>query len=484
MDSTSPVAERAASFLSAAWANEATWDRVYRPGLDSADAMSLDAAIGSLSEATLSPPDSLVPVAWVDDWSFACVVLEDHQSRGWKAGEVRRWHLDDIDEAHQGALVDVDVDLYVRSLSEEFGPAWEKGYLGVVKYAERYQTEFVEAQITPKAHNLRPFQLACQNVIIGLAAFKQDVGIDGEAVPFWLTCDAPHVATHEGSRALSAILLCDSFQSGGTMEISFSGHAERKVPASLRRFARTIGIELGAELSGGQSVSPREARALFMAVTPMPADLRERCRHLVGSGIASTERLCYTLLAGVWSAVSLDFLVACASEVRVQSMLTGGANVFDRPNRAAEMELMRAAILVDTFFKRVDAKDVGDSGGDQAVRLFEDTAHGVEWRVLGEIGAIEMTNLPVGRLPWHQSATSDGRVIVLPRAHPIDDDFKLAERILAGTTANGAPVAVLTAVGSNVEDANGVVVLKCPVRLAEMDLQIERSLLSSTLGRA
>lgn len=468
------------------WSNTSSGlaDILYRPDALGMDGLSLEGALGALSESAMPVPDGLIPVTFVDDWSLGCLATADSDGYGWSAGDIVRWHLDSIDPRFQGALLDVDLDQYISSLLNELGPAWDKGYKGIIRLSGKYRDDFVEQQVKPKAHDLRPFQLACQNVIIGLAAFKQDFRIDGEAVPYWLTCEAPHVATYEGSRALAALLLCDAFQSGGTMEISFADHAERKVPASLRRYARTLGIRLGAEIGGGRSISPGEARALFMAVTPMPPDLREQCRLLVDSGMVSTERLCYTLLAAVWSAVGLHFLAACASGERLRSILTGGADVFDRRNRAAEMELARAAVILDTFIRRVDAKDAASSGGGQAARLFEDTTNGVEWRLHGDLGAVEVLNVPAGRLPWHSTAASGGRVIVLPRPHPIGDDFDLARRLATESVANGAPVVVLTAAGSTAEDRDDIAVLKCPVRLAEMDLEIERSLLASTLGRA
>ena len=80
---------------------------------------------------------------------------------------------------------------------------------------------------------------------------------------------------HESNRALSALLLCDAFQNGGTMEIRFGTAEKPKLfPPALRRFGRTHGIILGEE--DPSSISPAEARSLFGAVTPMPDDLRER----------------------------------------------------------------------------------------------------------------------------------------------------------------------------------------------------------------
>lgn len=460
-------------------------DILYRPAALDQPGLSLESAFGALKDATIPAPQGLIPVSFADDWSLACLATQDNEEFGWSAGHIVRWHLDAIGLRHQGALLDTDLDLYILSLLKELGPAWSKGYNGIKRLAEKYQREFVEPNRTPKAYDLRPFQLACQNVIIGLAALRQDISIDGEAAPYWLTCEAPHVATYEGARTLSALMLCDAFQSGGTMEVSFAGHAEKNVPASLRRYARTLGLDVGVELPGGTSISPSEARALFLAVTPMPADLRRRAERLIDAGVASAERLCYTLLSAVWSAAALDFLAACASPRRLASILEGGADVFDRPNRTPEMELSRAAVLIDTFIKRVDAKDSAAVGGDgQEVRLFEDTKHGVRWRVLGELGAVELNGLPSGPVPWHRSLASAGRLVVLPRAHPVGDDFDLARRIRSSEPAAGAPVTILTAEGSPADDRDDVAVLKCPVRLAEIDLQIERSLLSSTLGRA
>ena len=101
----------------------------------------------------------------------------------------------------------------------------------------------------------------------------------------------PHVATHEANRALAALTLCDAFQNGGTMEIRFDrdarfmqdgkpityhGHPEKAVPASLRRFGRTVGVTLGAE--DPRAITPAEARELFLAITPMPAELRSAGR--------------------------------------------------------------------------------------------------------------------------------------------------------------------------------------------------------------
>jgi hypothetical protein len=456
--------------------------RLYLPSRPDDDPLSFGSALATLYEQSSIPaPPGLAPLTYIDDASFACVVLKDNEVFGWQHGQIIRWHLGAIDTRFQGALLDADLDSYIRSLASEHGPAWQKGYEGITQLAARYRSEFVERDIIPKAHDLRPFQLACQNVIIGLAALQQDVRIDGLSVRYWQTCDVPHVATHEGNRALSALMLCDAFQAGGTMEVSFSSHPERQVPASLRRFGRSLGLDLGSELPGGASISPTEARALFWAVTPMPDDLRRRAQSIIDAGLCSTERLCYSLMAPVWKAASLDFLLATSSGDHAISILEGGTEVLDRPARTAEMELMRAALLTEMLVSRLDSADATNvTVTSDAVRTFEDTTYGIEWHILGNFGAVEISGFPAGPLPWNGNVESPGKVIVLPRPHPIPQDREVIESLLSDAAV---PVVILVPTGIHIPPTLNLPVMTSPARLSELDAQIERRLVASALGR-
>ena len=455
--------------------------RLYEPEGRPDSTMSLGAAVEALGTSAQPVPSGLVPITYVDDRSMACVVCRPMEGDAFgPTGRVVRWHLDDIPVAHQAAMLDVDAESYTDSLVEEFGRVWQAGYDGMARVAARYQAEFVGKGVTPKAHNLRPFQLACQNVIIGLAAMRHDAVIDGLSVEYWQTCEVPHVATNEGNRALSALMLCDAFQAGGTMEISFAKHPEQRVPAALRRYGRTLGIELGGEVENGASISPSEARQLFLAVTPMPDGLREVAMQAIDSGLVSPERLCYSLLSPIWPAIELEFILRCSN--RAASILEGGADVEDRDARLAELEVARAAAMVGTLYRRLDSIDGAGGGGDGAARVFEDTSHGVTWRVIGDHGAVEFMGVPPGPIPWladgeiGTEATND-RLVVVPRAHPIVDDV----RTLDALGADG-PALLVVPRGTAVPLETPVLV--CTDRLSELDARVVRNLETSQLVRA
>ena len=267
--------------LAGLWSNSpaAFRSRLYHPDRPAEPHLSLDLAFEALARAAQPAPPGLIPVTYVDDRSLACVVCQPEPGKpaGFE-GSVIRWHLDPIPPEHQGALLDLDAWDYAQSLVAE-AKHFDRGYKGMQQAAERYDQEYTKKQRLPKPETLRPFQLACQNVIVGLAAMRHDDITNAHLIEYWQFCDVPHVATSEGCRALCVLMLCDAFQAGGAMELNFERHPERRVPAALSRYGRTQGIRLGADM-GGTSISPGEARELFVAVTPMAAELRQRVNAL------------------------------------------------------------------------------------------------------------------------------------------------------------------------------------------------------------
>jgi len=455
-------------------------------------------------------PKNLIPILPVDEKSFACVVASDLAGDPLPGeGAVVRWHLDVDDELHQAALLDTDPHAYITSYAEELrsrqigldrvlneiGPAYEVNYLG----AERRPRDFV----------VRPVRIACQNVIVALGAFTHDATIDGMAVVAWQTCEVPHVAAHEGSRALAALMLCDAFQSGGTMEIRFDrpasvvasgtsgesgnpvevnarykGHPEGRVPASLRRFSRTLGIELGK--ADPSSISPSEARDLFLAVTPMPEQLRHRVMDAVERGISSPERLCFALLSSsMWKEIELDFMLAISN--RTASILRGGAPWQNRFARQSESNIARTALMVGMFFRRLVGTDgAGDAGGE--ARVLEDSRHSSHWEVLPAIAGVIYRNTPQGPIPWVTSSLAPpelvkaGELIVLPRTKIDSETLDLVRRL-----AEAQMVGIMIPKGApRLRDElvpEGVIILECPEREAQLDIQIERKLLVARTAR-
>lgn len=470
---------------------------LYRPDLPPHHPPSLSWACETIDDSIWPLQEDLVPVLPVDDSSFACAVVSSggEGSLGAPVGSVVRWHMTVEKVEYQAAMLDSDVEQYVRSVAEELD-ARETGLSRMLdEIGPWYEASFLAESRRPKDFIFRPVRLACQNVIAGLAAFAHSSSFDGMAVLAWQTCELPHIGTHEANRALAALMLCDAYQSGGTMEIrfdrptrlesdlmgplSYEGHPEMAVPASLRRYGRTVGIDLGVEDPG--SISPAEARDLFLSVTPMPGGLGHRIDEAVARGLASPERLCYTLLAQVWRDIEVDFLLATSE--RAGGILRGGANWEFRVQRQAESQLARAALMVGMLHRRLDTRDTaGGAAGD--ARVLEDNRVGVSWSVIEDLGAVTFDGLQAGPMPW-QAGTAEcgdgGTLVACPRPSPTAEDVAAVRSL-----AEVVPAALVIPADADLAglDAFEIVVLRCPDRLGEIDLAIENKLLKSRLARS
>lgn len=461
---------------------------VYWPDRDPGQPNSLAHGLDLLTRAVEPPPPNLLPLIPVDARSIACAVCftqeesDDAEAAAQEAApcSVVRWHLGACPPFAQGALLDSDAELYLDSIASEL--AVRPQMLGRLRdVAARYQSEFVDRKRRPRSHQLKPIQVACQNVIVGLATMYQDVTFDGLRVEHYLACEAPHLAAHEGDRALLAILLCEAFQCGGTMEIRFgAARGESGLPESLRRYGRTLGIALGAE--DRSAISPAEARTLFLAITPMTDDLRERCADAMDRGLIAPERLCFTLMANHWDAQELDYILATSP--RAASILAGGTAAEDQLARLAELETCRAALMAGMFARRLSSRD-GAASSQDGVRVFEDSRADVQVRVLDEAGAIALAR-PEEGIPWLRAAAvgadRGGPLIAVPRGLPVPADLACVATLAKAHP--DATVALLVPADMAALLPPGQPLLVCPDRLAQLDAQVERRLAALELGRS
>lgn len=498
-------------------------DRLLRPaGEGTPEVGTIEWAEAEIDQSRWPLLRNLVPIMAVDEQSFACVVASDRDGDPLPyAGRIVRWHVE-IDYRHrdfQAGLLDIDCYLYCASVIEELEHRDAGLDLVFDVIGPSYESTYIERNERPRDHITRPVRLACQNVIVGLAAFAQESAFDGLSVVAWQTCERPHIASHEANRALAVVTLCAAFQNGGTMEIRFDRssrvpvpkehleevrrvverwpqavsfrqlrtdeaevrHPERAVPASLKRYGRTIGVHLGGTDKTHEdyaAISPAQSRDLFRAITPMPDGLRARVHRAETELGISPERLCYMLLKPVWRDIELDYLLATTH--RIKSILEGGADWKDRPARQAETEVCRGAVMVGMLYRRLNATD--GAGSDGKVRVIEASTVGVQWQCLEELGSVRFTDMSPGTpVPWStdRSAVLSDSLVVFPRALLTDDVLQAAR-----ASAEHEPTAVVVPSGIKLPDIpGGFLVLRCPDRLADLDKATEDKLLRARTSR-
>lgn len=461
-------------------------DSLFDANRSADDPQGLAFAIEALRDAIVEPPGNLLPLMPVCDGSFACIVcdrdISDATLNQGEAFEIVRWHLGPVDPDMQGEILDLNPIDYLESFSRELGSR-EAARRAVNRVAHDYYNHYVVRKARPRPDALRPIQLACQNVIIGLAALRHDAVFDGLRVEAYATCEVTHLATGEADRAMAALLLCDAFQSGGTMEIRFGrpGPGERPIPHALRRFARVRGLDLG---TGDRfSISPKEARDLFLAVTPMSEALRYHAFEAFDAGRISPERLCYALMAGIWSDIELTFLLG--TTLRATAILEGGSDPGDRFARSAEAESCRAAIMAGTLLNRL--QNTAEAQESDAVEVDEDASLKTTWAIRPELAAVAFGTHPGQSIPWIPSAAPSGLAddrqafVVLPRPMPNPADADLLDQMQAEQPE--ATVYLLVPEGTDMSAFHGIPFLRCPQTLDILDQVIRKRLDTMRISR-
>lgn len=375
-------------------------DLVYRARPPDDRPPALSWALALLRTAVQPAPRNLVPLMPVDDRSLACVVCGPAEDSGLPIGTVIRWHLDDIPLRAQGQILDVGVDDYLDMRSREMA-ARDTGFQRMDKIAELYHKDYGEKGISARSYIKRPIRLAVQNVIVGLAAWEYDQKFNALYVSAWQVCETPHLAAHEATRGLLALTLGEAFRCGSTMEIRFHGHPEGGVPAAVRQFARIHGISLQQP----KSILPIESRKLLWQVCGLDPSLRESLQRIAEAGLLTPERACYSMLAGVWAAAGLDYLIRTAPLV-AERVLRGGSSPLDWQAHRIELRLARRAFLVERLVVAT-----GRSADDDT---FEDSPHQLRWHVNGNSEGIVVSDVST-KPAWVGAEHLREDALILPR---------------------------------------------------------------------
>jgi hypothetical protein len=214
----------------------------------------------------------------------------------------------------------------------------------------------------------------------------------------------------------------------------------------------------------------------------MPDDLRMRCADVLDLGLIAPERLCYTLMANLWDAHGLDYILATTP--RAASILAGGAGHDDRQAHLSELETCRAALMTGMLVRRLSSRD-GAAPSENGIRVFEDARADVRISVLEDAGAVAIApNSPA--IPWLRGAphrdVDESLLIAVPRGLPVPADLRCVAELADAHPA--ATVALLVPADMAALLPSDQPLLICPDSLAQLDAQIERRLATLELGRS
>lgn len=202
----------------------------------------------------------------------------------------------------------------------------------------------------PQRGDWSTFRLASKDLLLGIATHRFNSTTRQLDIRAYLTGEHPIFKELEPSRGMMAVLLCQSYQTGNSLELNF----EQGVPFDVRTL---IEQHIGRVISGHETLLTEEVSLpLFVSICGLSENLQSRIKD----GGVSIASICYNIFRGTWSAL------------QVNSLLTRGIPLewlFRRSPNPIEhaapytylMQNLRAVLLEEYALKRLEDRQFGES---------------------------------------------------------------------------------------------------------------------------
>lgn len=210
----------------------------------------------------------------------------------------------------------------------------------VQTFANQFQYEHASGGKLPRNHVWRPYRFCVQDVLLGATVVRHIKGDNFLEVDVFLTEVVPPYDPDSGVRGLTLFLLCEAYKCGGTMEIRFTENVEGgQVPEKILELAQRLKVPIPDKSLASKRLMPRDARALFAALTPFSPNALTRIAELE----LSIERACYVVQKGIWSSSEAETILQSATNP--DRLFSGGAAAEQRLLYTQDIMYGRSALL-------------------------------------------------------------------------------------------------------------------------------------------
>jgi hypothetical protein len=309
----------------------------------------------------------------------------------------------------------------------------------------------------PRAHQTRLVRSCVHDVVVGLAALRQDDQNDDTLIGLFECTDHPLYQPGHGVRSLAALVLADAYKTGVSMALRFDGVDSirgRTTPQSLITLARELGVGL-ADIPGGR-ISHVEGVALFAALSGLSPIALSRIEAAARSERVSVESVSYLVISRCWTAEEAEWVLGAAP--RPAAILFGDDGPEDWLRQAESAPYGQAAILGSMF--RASLNDDGEEGVETSECTIADGVFHLQLRRNARASWDSDRPLPPGY-----------RVALMPRPRPplgFETSLILADAARLAESAPAAHERILMHAGEAVD----VDLAPIAERLAELGVSV------------
>jgi hypothetical protein len=210
----------------------------------------------------------------------------------------------------------------------------------------------------PQRGDWSTYRLASKDLILGIVTHRFNATTRQLDVRAYFCGEHPIFEEFEPTRALIAMLLCQSYQIGSSLEINF----EQGIPFDVRCL---IERHIGRLVSGHETLLSEDITApLFVSICGLSKRLQSQIQEQ-GVKIAT---VCYNVFRGAWSSLQMNTLLERG--IPLSWLFRKAPNAIENPAPYLHLiQNLRAVLLEEYSLKRLEDRQFGESTSKRIMPL-------------------------------------------------------------------------------------------------------------------
>lgn len=156
----------------------------------------------------------------------------------------------------------------------------------------------------------RPYRFAVRDAVIGIVVERYQPKESVLEVDICITEDPEAFEGYSGTKLVMLFLLSEAYKCGSSMGIRFTtdfGDKRTRVYPKIYDLALDYAVQFKHAAEG--FITPKEARMLYLALTPFSKEAREKVMELSLANLVAPERICYLVHHGVWTIEDMEMIL-------------------------------------------------------------------------------------------------------------------------------------------------------------------------------
>ncbi|MFN8495659.1 MAG: hypothetical protein U0350_49160 [Caldilineaceae bacterium] len=209
----------------------------------------------------------------------------------------------------------------------------------------------------PERDDWSTYRYTVKDIILGIATHRFNKNTRRLEIRAYFVGEHPIFKELEPTKAMMIVFCCQSYQSGGTMELFF----EAGIPFDVREL---IERHLSVIISGHEKLLPETITSrLFAALSNFSPEIQAR----IGAHEVALEMVCYNTYRGTWSSNHIKSLLH--SGIPLRWIFKQRPDPLRNPLIYAHLiNHLRAALLEEYAIHRLEDRQIGESLGKPIIR--------------------------------------------------------------------------------------------------------------------